>query len=80
LKALIPSVSVAPSGSDLSLDKDPDRKKEKKTVKDKLTGMFKKGSSSRTSRLVYTNLNKSLFVFYFWGFAIAYQYGEIRFH
>jgi hypothetical protein len=51
---------VAPSGSDLSLDKDPDRKKEKKTVKDKLTGMFKKGSSSRTSRLVY-NFNKSLF-------------------
>lgn len=49
-QALIPSVSVNPSGSDLSLDKDPDRKREKKTVKDKLTGMFKKNPSSRTSR------------------------------
>lgn len=49
-QALIPSVSVKPSGSDLSLDKDPDRKREKKSVKDKLTGMFKKNPSSRTSR------------------------------
>lgn len=49
-QALIPSIPVNPSGSDLSLDGDTDKKREKKTVKDKLTGIFKKGSSSRTSR------------------------------
>ncbi|XP_032785045.2 myosin-11 isoform X1 [Daphnia magna] len=59
IQALIPSVSVAPSGSDLSLDKDPDRKKEKKTVKDKLTGMFKKGSSSRTSSMERSDSTES---------------------
>jgi len=50
MKALIPSVSVNPSGSDLSLDVETERKKEKKTVKDKLTGMFKRNPSSRTGR------------------------------
>ena len=47
-KALIPGVSA--SGSDLSLDRDPsETRKEKKTVKEKITGIFKK-SSSRASR------------------------------
>jgi len=47
-QALIPSVNA---GSDLSLDRDPSERREpKKSVKDKLTGMFKKNPSSRTGR------------------------------
>lgn len=49
IQALIPSVSVDPTGSDLSLDIDTERRREKKSMKDKLTGMFKR-APSRTSR------------------------------
>ncbi len=66
MKALIPSVSVNPSGSDLSLDVETERKKEKKTVKDKLTGMFKRNPSSRTGRYAkHSNVSSSSVFNYF---------------
>ena len=49
-----PSLTIDTNNSVLinldKLDKEQDPKREKKSVKDKLTGMFKKSSSSRTSR------------------------------
>lgn len=49
MRALVPSVSVD-SGSELSLDVAVEKKKEKRSVKDKLTGVFRR-SSSRANRL-----------------------------
>ena len=48
MKALVPSVSVD-SDSELSLDVAVEKKKEKKSVKDKLTGVFRR-SASRSNR------------------------------
>ena len=48
MKALVPSMSVD-SDSELSLDVAVEKKKEKKSVKDKLTGVFRR-SASRSNR------------------------------
>ena len=49
-KAIVPGVN--PRSRDLSVERDSENKKDKKTVKDKITGIFKKSAPSRSNRLV----------------------------